>query len=86
MTRDIDIRVERIYRLDSDSALKGFADILIGESLIIKGIRIITGKNGLFLGMPRELGKDGKWYNRILVVNDELKEQLTGIVLSAFAE
>jgi stage V sporulation protein G len=83
-TDGVEIRVERIYRLDSDSALKGFADISIAGSFIIKGLRIVSGKNGLFVGMPREQGKDGKWYNTIHLVNEALREKLANMVLAAF--
>lgn len=82
----IEIKVERIYRLDSDSALKGFADISVAGSFIIRGLRIIAGKNGLFVGMPREQGKDGKWYNRVNLVDETLREKLANLVLSAFEE
>ena len=86
MERQVEIRVERIYRLDSDGSLKGFADISIAESFIVKGLRIVAGKEGLFVGMPREQGKDGKWYNRVTLVDETVKEKLTDMVLSAFKE
>lgn len=82
----VEIKVERIHRLDSDRPLKGFADISIAGSFIVKGLRIVAGKNGLFVGMPQEQGKDGKWYNTVYMVNEALKEKLAGLVLSAFEE
>ena len=86
LNEGVEIKVERVYRLDSDSPLKGFADISIAGSFIIKGLRIVAGKNGLFVGMPQEQGKDGKWYNRVSMVNEALKEKLASLVLSAFQE
>lgn len=86
LNEGVEIKVERVYRLDSDSSLKGFADISIAGSFIVKGLRIVAGKNGLFVGMPREQGRDGKWYNRVYLVNEALKEKLANLVLSAFEE
>jgi DNA-binding cell septation regulator SpoVG len=40
----------------------------------------------MFVGMPRERSKDGKWYNRVLLVNEDLKEKLCNMVLSAYDE
>jgi stage V sporulation protein G len=82
----VEVKVERIYRLSGDSSLKGFADISVAGSFIIRGLRIVSGRNGLFVGMPQEQGKDGKWYSRVHLINKALKEKLSGIVLSAFEE
>jgi len=82
----VEIKVERIHRLDSDTALKGFADICIAGSFVIKGLRIVAGKSGLFIGMPQEQGKDGKWYNRVSLINEALKDKLANLILTAFDE
>jgi len=82
----IEIKVERIHRLESDTPLKGFADISVAGSFIIKGLRIVSGRDGLFVGMPKVLGKNGKWYNRVNLINDNLREKLTEMILSAFEE
>jgi len=80
----LEIKVERIHRLDTDSALKGFADVNICDSFIIKGIRIIQGKDGLYVGMPQQLGKDGHWHNRITVINNDVRDRLAELILRAF--
>jgi len=30
---------------------------------IVKGLRVVEGSKGLFLSMPQEKAKDGKWYD-----------------------
>ena len=84
MDSGIEIKVERIHRLDTESSLKGFADISVSGCFIVKGLRIVSGKNGLFVGMPQQLGKDGKWYNIVSLVDEVVKEKLSDLVLSAF--
>ena len=86
MDNGVEITVERIYKLDSDSSLRGFADISICKAIIVKGLKIVSGKDGLFVGMPGQLGKDGKWHNRVLLTDNALKERLTNLILSAFDE
>ncbi|MFH1868024.1 MAG: septation protein SpoVG family protein [Candidatus Omnitrophota bacterium] len=86
MSEGVELKVERIYRLDTDKPLKGFADISIAGSFVIRGLRIVAGKNGMFIGMPRELGKDGKWYNRVNLINEALKDKLADLVLTAYDE
>ncbi|MFH0732933.1 MAG: septation protein SpoVG family protein [Candidatus Omnitrophota bacterium] len=82
----IEIRVERMHRLGGEGPLKGFADISVAGTFLIKGLRIVSGKEGLFVSMPQEQGKNGRWYNTVDLLNKALKEKLAGIVLSAYEE
>jgi stage V sporulation protein G len=84
MEKTVNVSVERIYRLDNDSALKGFADISLCDSVVLKGLRIVEGKKGLFVGMPQQLGKDGKWHSTIAITDESLKDRLNELILSAF--
>jgi len=79
------IEVVRLNRLDGDGALKAFCDISLFDALIIKGFRVVHGKNGLFVAMPREQGKDGKWYNTVLPLNKEIKKVIENTVLETYA-
>ena len=73
----------RLYRLESDSKTKAFVDIAIGD-FIIRGLKVVEGKKGLFLGMPQEKAKDGKWYNAFYPVTKEARSSLTDAVLTAY--
>ncbi|MFH1645611.1 MAG: septation protein SpoVG family protein [Candidatus Omnitrophota bacterium] len=84
MGKVLEIKVEKFYHLDNGSAVKAFADVSIGNSFVIKGVRVVSGKNGLFVSMPRQQGKDGKWYSRVYFTNDALKDELNEVVLSEF--
>jgi len=85
MTKPIKFEVSRIYKVDGESKLKAFVDISFG-GLIIKGLRIVQGEKGLFLGMPQEQGKDGRWYSIVCPASKEVHEELTQLVLAAYAE
>ncbi len=78
------IQVSRIYRFEGDSKLKAFADISLA-GVVIKGLRIVEGKNGLFLSMPSHQGKDGRWYNTVQTTK-EIHQELTELVLAAYKE
>lgn len=79
------IQVSRIYRVDGDTKLKAFVDISLA-GIVIRGLRIVKGSKGLFLGMPRHQGKDGKWYNTVYPANKEIQQELTEMVLEAYQE
>jgi DNA-binding cell septation regulator SpoVG len=77
------ISVSRIFKLESDSKLKAFADVSF-SGMVIKGFSVVDGEKGLFVSMPRHQGKDGKWYETVTPSTKELKQQLTQAVLEAY--
>jgi len=64
-TNTLEIQVQRMYRFESDRPLKAFADIIVNDALLIKGIKVLEGKNGLFVSMPQDQAKDKKWYDSV---------------------
>lgn len=85
MAKSQAIEVSRVYKVEGDSNLKAFVDISLA-GLVIKGLRIVSGKKGLFLGMPRHQGKDGKWYSTVYPTNKEVQQELTELVMQAYQE
>jgi len=79
------VKVVRLFRLEGDTKTKAFVDVAIGD-FIVKGLRVLQGKDGLFLGMPQEKAKDGKWYNAVYPVTKEARQNLTSVVLEAYQE
>ena len=77
------IEVARLHRTDNGSALKAFADVVINQFLV-KGVRIVEGKNGLFITMPQSQGKDGKWYPTTMLLDDGLKDELQEALFAAY--
>jgi len=85
MTLDSELKVVRLHRFEGDSKTKAFVDIALGE-FVVKGLRVVQGQKGLFLAMPQEKGKDGKWYSAFFPVTKEAKQNLCDVVLAAYQE
>jgi stage V sporulation protein G len=81
---NIDIKVLKIHRLADEGRIKAFADIGINNALLIKGIRVVQGKNGLFVSMPVEQGKNEKWFERVRCLSQEIRELISEKVLAAY--
>jgi len=81
-----DINIANIYRFEGDGSLKAFCDIIISDSILIKGLRIMEGRNGLFVRMPAKQGKDGKWYEYIRPMSQEIRDALSETIIAAFNE
>ena len=84
VTEDMKLAIARIHKLDGSSSTKAFCDLSVLGCLIIKGIRVVEGDKGLFVSMPREEGKDGKWYNTVIPLNREVKDEIEKLVLEAY--
>jgi len=84
MNGKIEIKVHRMHRLETSGALKAFVDISINDVILIKGVRLIDGKKGLFISMPSEKAKDDKWYENVRCLNNEVREQIAEEIISSY--
>jgi stage V sporulation protein G len=82
----IDIKVVKIHRLTQDSRIKAFVDLGINDVLLIKGMRIVQGKKGLFVSMPVEQGKNERWYERVQCLNQDIRALIAQKVLEAYGK
>ncbi len=81
----IDVKVNRMHRMDDETInTKAFVDIEINGSLLVKGLHVMNGKKGLFVSMPRQKGKDNKWYEKVSALTPEVKNQIESVVLQAY--
>ena len=76
--------VEKMFRLPDAGSLKAFADIAVNDALVIRGVRIMEGKKGLFIGLPREQGKDSKWYDQVTCKTASVFEDFSSIVVDHY--
>ena len=83
---EAELSVKRMIRFDGEGSLKAFCDLAVGEMLLIKGLRVVEGKNGLFVSMPRQQGKDAKWYESVVALTKEAKEEVSKVVLEAYQQ
>ena len=82
----MDIAVNRIYRFESDRPLKAFVDLTIEDALLIKRVRVLEGKKGLFVQITKEQAKDNKWYDSVRCLTQEMRDKITEVVLCAYKE
>ena len=86
MTQDTKIEVVRLHRFENDGPIQAVCDIQFDDDYIIKGFRVVEGKEGLFVGMPTEVGKNGKWYSTFQPLTDDVKNRLQDTVIRAYEE
>ena len=78
------VEVARIHRVDNGSGLKAFVDVIVGQ-VLVKGVKVANNRDGdLFVAMPKQQGKDGKWYETVSIIDEEAKQELQEAVLEAY--
>ena len=56
---------------NGNSKTKAFIDLELDKTLVIKGLTLVEGKEGLFLSFPSKKGKDGNYYNSVYSLDKE---------------
>ena len=85
-TRNTALEVKRLVKFVGEGPLKAFCDLAIGDLFLIKGLRVVKGKHGFFVGMPRQQGKDHKWYDLVIALSDDSKREMGRVVLGAYQQ
>ncbi|MBN1586433.1 MAG: SpoVG family protein [Candidatus Omnitrophica bacterium] len=80
----MEINVVRLHRIEGENRVKAFADVEFDEELLVKGIMLIHSRNGLFVSMPREQGKDGLWYDKVKPLKGDLRSRLHQAIMAAY--
>jgi stage V sporulation protein G len=66
--------------------IKAKVDIKTSEGFIIKGFKVIEGDNGLFVGMPSERTKTGKYIDLVSLSDFNLKELLESQIIDYYLQ
>lgn len=80
------IEVVCIRKLEGTGNLKAFVDIRVGGVLVITQCAVMDGKRGLFVTMPRQLARDGRWRDVVIVADDDMRALYQGEILKAYEE
>lgn len=75
------MKIARMTKLDgSKSKTVAFFDLQTDDGILLKGFKVVKGEKGLFVAPPNEKGKDGKYYDSI-VLPKEMKNEVQKIAL-----
>ncbi|MGE4572750.1 MAG: septation regulator SpoVG [Candidatus Izemoplasmatales bacterium] len=74
----------RAKRIKGNNRLKGIAAITIDECFVIHELRIIDGKNGLFVAMPSRRMPNGEYKDVAHPINTDTRSMIEKEVLDTF--
>ncbi len=79
------MKISRMNPFEGNGKTVAFFDLETEEGINIKGFTLVEGQEGLFVGVPREKGKDDKYYDRVYIPK-EVKEKLKELAIAKYNE
>jgi len=76
----------RVKKFDNDNRLKGIAAITIDNCFVVHELRIIDGKEGLFVAMPSRKMPNGDFKDIAHPINQETRNMIEAAVIEAYNE
>ncbi len=73
----------RISLFERDS-LRAIATVKVADAVYLTGIRVIEGKNGLFVSMPSKKDKGGEYQDIYFPASKAMRDALQAVVLEAY--
>jgi len=78
----LDVRVYPI--IDPKTSIKAHASVAIDDLVVIRGIRVIEGKNGLFVTMPQSQDKNKKFHDIAFPISGDLRKAINKSILDIY--
>ena len=66
--------------------LKAFVSVTFEDCLIVTGIRLLDGKNGLFISFPQNKDSEGEYHDIVFPNSKEGREAITEKIIEAYNE
>lgn len=76
----------RLKLIDNENnpKMKAVASITLNDSFVVSELRVIEGKNGVFVAMPNHRGKDGTYKDTVHPVTDEARREIVDAVIEKY--
>ena len=85
MDQIMEISEVRVTLMD-DPKLKAFATITIDGDFVVRGLKVIEGRTGMFIAMPARKLANGEWQDIAHPITNEARETLESAVLSMYRD
>ena len=73
-----------VHKKNDDSKMKGIASVLIDDCFAIRDIRIIEGKEGLFIAMPSRKNAEGVYHDIAHPINAETRKMFEEAIFEEY--
>lgn len=82
----VEIKSVNIRTVNSENGLKAFASVNFEDVFVVHGIRLVEGKEGLFLSFPAVIRSENKYFDIAHPISSDFRKVLTDAVIKAYEE
>lgn len=75
----------KIFIRDNNQ-LKAFANIVIDDAFIIRNLKLIEGKNGLFVAMPSRKKRNGEFQDIAHPLNSDIRQEMEDQIIASYMQ
>lgn len=80
----MEIKNINIRKVNTENGLKAFASVNFEDVFVVHGIRLVEGKDGLFLSFPAVVRNEGKYFDIAHPISSDFRETLTQEIIKAY--
>ena len=84
-----DVRISPIKQIEGLTHTKALAEIVFNDQLLIRGIRVVEGENGLYISYPvpfhPTMGEDGL-KSSVFPITNALRDHVEAVVLEKYQD
>lgn len=73
----------KVTKIDADR-IKALATVTLDDSLVLTGIKVVHGQNGMFISMPSRKTQQGEYKDIYFPVTAELRQEMQEAVLAEY--
>ena len=74
----------RIRKVEGEGKLRAYVTVTFDDCFVVHNVKIIEGKNGLFIAMPSRKTANGEYKDVAHPINTETREQIQTAILAEF--
>lgn len=83
-----DVRISPIKQIEGLTHTKALAEVVFNDQLLIRGIRVVEGENGLYITYPcpfmPTMGDDGQPRSTVFPITKVLRDHVEAVVLEKY--
>ena len=76
----------RVRKISTAGKMKAVVSVTFDEAFVVHDIKVIEGKERLFIAMPSRKTADGEFKDIAHPINTELREKLQEVILKKYEE
>ena len=85
-----DVRISTIKQIEGLAHTKALAEIVFNDQLLIRGIRVVEGENGLYISYPFPFhpttGGDGQPRSTVFPITNVLRDHVESVVIEKYQD